>query len=193
MTPVPIDPGRRRWVAAASVTGGAGVVAASVPLVGSLASSERARALGAAVEADTRPIRPGELVTVEWRGRPVWVFRRTPQMLSALRTHDELLADARSARNQQPAYARNEFRSIEPEVGVLVAICPHLGCIPSYRPEPGSLEADWPGGFFCPCHGSKFDLAGRVYKNVPAPANLDVPPHRYVDASVLLIGEGQEL
>jgi ubiquinol-cytochrome c reductase iron-sulfur subunit len=186
------NPSRRRWVTAASLTGGAGIVAISVPFVASLAPSERARALGAPVEVDIRPITLGGIVTVEWRGRPVLVHKRTPEMLDALREHDDLLSDPRSTRlEQQPDYARNEFRSIKPEIEVLVAVCTHLGCVPTYRPEPGGggLGASWPGGFFCPCHGSKFDFAGRVYKNVPAPSNLEVPPHRYVDASAVLIGD----
>lgn len=189
------DAERRRWVLVASVTGGAGVVAASVPFVASLAPSERARALGAPVPVDVRPIRPGELATVEWRGKPVWVLRRTPHMLAALRSHDDQLADPRSARReQQPEYARNETWSIRPDLAVLVAICTHLGCIPIFRPEPGAAEiaADWPGGFFCPCHESRFDLAGRVFRNVPAPSNLEVPPHHYRADDLLVIGEGPQ-
>lgn len=119
---------------------------------------------------------------MEWRGKPVWILHRTPEMIERLRTHDDLLGDPNSKRaDQQPAYARNAFRSVKPEYGVLVGICTHLGCIPTFRPEPGAadLGASWPGGFFCPCHGSKFDLAGRVFRNVPAPSNLEVPPHRY--------------
>lgn len=191
--PSPNDPERRRWIMAASVTGGAGAVAASVPFVASLAPSERARSLGASVQVDVHAIGSGELVTVEWRGKPVLVLRRTPSMLAALRSHDDLLADPRSARReQQPAYARNDIRSIRPDLAVLVAICTHLGCIPTFRPEPGAPEiaADWPGGFFCPCHGSRFDLAGRVFKNVPAPSNLEVPPHHYRADGLLVIGEG---
>jgi ubiquinol-cytochrome c reductase iron-sulfur subunit len=189
----PQDDGRRLWLAAATAAGGVGVVATSIPFVGSMAPSERARALGAPVKVDVRTIKPGELLTAEWRGRPVWVLHRTPDMLATLRTHDELLADPHSKRlEQQPDYARNEWRSIKPDVAVLVAICTHLGCIPTFRPQPGAadIDASWPGGFYCPCHGSKFDLAGRVFKNVPAPSNLEVPPHRYRSDSVLLIGEG---
>jgi len=189
----PTDPVRRRWVAAASITGGAGVVTASVPFVASLAPSERARALGAPVEIDVSPIHPGELVTIEWRGKPVGILRRTREMLAVLREHDDLLADPRSTRHeQQPAYARNEFRSVKPDFAVLVAICTHLGCVPTFRPERGAadLGADWPGGFYCPCHGSKFDLAGRVFKNVPAPSNLEVPPHRFRTDLTVLIGLG---
>lgn len=184
------DAARRVWLTAASITGGIGAVGAAIPFVASLAPSERARALGSPVEVDTAAIRPGELLTVEWRGRPAWILKRTPEMLRALRLHDDLLADPSSRKEQQPDYARNAFRSIKPETAVLVGICTHLGCVPTFRPA-GSAGAGpgWPGGFFCPCHGSKFDLAGRVYKNVPAPTNLEVPSHRYLSASVLLIGQ----
>ena len=193
LTATPPDPARRVWLTAASVAGGAGIVATSVPFVVSMAPSERARALGAPVEIDVRPIKPGELQTVEWRGKPVWVLRRTTDMLATLRSHDDLLSDPHSSRRgQQPDYARNDLRSLKPDIAVLVAICTHLGCVPSFRPMPGSADigASWPGGFYCPCHGSKFDLAGRVFKNVPAPSNLEVPPHRYTGESKLLIGEG---
>jgi len=192
-TAYPTDEGRRRWLTATSAAGGAGVIAASIPFVASMAPSERARGLGAAVEVDIGPIKLGGLVTIEWRGRPVWVLRRTPEMLAALRAHDDLLADPRSSRlEQQPDYARNDWRSIKPDITVLVAICTHLGCIPAFRPQPGASDigASWSGGFYCPCHGSKFDLAGRVFKNVPAPSNLEVPPHHYRTDSQLLIGEG---
>lgn len=185
------DAARRLWLTAASVSGGIGAVGAAIPFVASLAPSERARALGAPVEVDTGGIRPGELVTVEWRGRPVWILKRTPEMLQALQQHDNVLSDPLSKREElQPAYARNAFRSIKPEISVLVGICTHLGCVPTFRPAGSAgAEPDWPGGFFCPCHGSKFDLAGRVYKNVPAPTNLEVPAHRYLSPSVLLIGQ----
>lgn len=184
------DLSRRTWLTAATAAGGAGIVATSVPFVASMAPSERARALGAPVEVDLKTLRPGELLTVEWRGKPVWVLHRTPEMIEAARAHAERLSDPKSRRPQQPDYARNELRATKPEFGVMVAICTHLGCIPSFRPERGAadLGEDWPGGFFCPCHGSKFDLAGRVYKNVPAPSNLEVPPHHYLNASTLLIG-----
>ena len=192
-TATPPDPARRMWLTAASVAGGAGIVATSVPFVASMAPSERARALGAPVEIDVGPIKPGELQTVEWRGKPVWVLRRTTDMLTTLRSHDDVLSDPHSSRRgQQPDYARNDLRSVKPDIAVLVAICTHLGCIPTFRPEPGAADigASWPGGFYCPCHGSKFDFAGRVFKNVPAPSNLEVPPHHYTGESTLLIGEG---
>ncbi|WP_372528920.1 ubiquinol-cytochrome c reductase iron-sulfur subunit [Piscinibacter sp.] len=187
----PMDPARRQWLAAASAAGGAGIVATNVPFVASMSPSERARAFGAPVEVDLGSIQPGELRTVEWRGKPVSVLRRTADMLETLRTHDDLLNDPRSMRQeQQPDYARNDLRSAGPDIAVLVAVCTHLGCIPTFRPEPGTADigASWPGGFYCPCHGSKFDFAGRVFKNVPAPSNLEVPPHRYRGESTLLIG-----
>ena len=189
-TAIPTDLTRRRWIATTSAACGVGVVATSVPFIASMAPSERARAFGAPVEVDVSAIKPGELQTVEWRGKPVWVLHRTAQMSEVLRTHDELLSDPNSRRDQQPDYARNDLRSLKPEFAVLVAVCTHLGCIPTFRPEPGAADigAAWPGGFYCPCHGSKFDLAGRVFKNVPAPSNLEVPPHHYATASTLLIG-----
>ena len=189
-TAPPPDPSRRTWLTAATAAGGAGIVATSAPFIASMAPSERARALGAPVEVNLKSIRPGELLTVEWRGKPVWILHRTPEMVEATRAHADRLADPQSQRPQQPGYARNELRSIKPEFGVMVAICTHLGCIPSFRPQRGAadLGEDWPGGFFCPCHGSKFDFAGRVYRNVPAPSNLEVPSHHYSNASTLLIG-----
>lgn len=190
-----IDPARRLWIAAASTTGIIGISATSVPFVASMSPSERARAFGAPVEVDVGTIRPGELNTVEWRGKPVWVLRRTANMLASLRDHDDLLSDPRSTRRgQQPDYARNDVRSVKSDIGVLVGICTHLGCVPTFRPDPGAADigASWPGGFYCPCHGSKFDLAGRVFKNVPAPSNLEVPPHHYAGVSKLLIGQGPE-
>ena len=189
----PSDPVRRQWLVATSVAGGAAIVATSVPFVASMAPSERARALGGPVEVDIGSIGPGELRTVEWRGKPVWVLRRTGPMLESLHAQGDLLSDPHSARlDQQPDYARNELRSVKADIAVLVAICTHLGCIPSFRPEPGAADigASWPGGFYCPCHGSKFDLAGRVFKSVPAPSNLEVPPHHYSAESTLLIGVG---
>ena len=190
----PADMVRRRWLATATVTGGAGVIASSVPFVASMAPSERARALGAPVDIGVTAIRPGELHTLEWRGKPVWILHRTPAMLQALQGHDDLLSDPRSTREQQPDYARNATRSLKPEFGVLLAVCTHLGCVPLYRPEQGAsdLGASWPGGFYCPCHGSRFDLAGRVFKNVPAPTNLEVPPHHYAGVSKLIIGIGPD-
>ncbi len=186
------DLARRHWIAATSAAGGVGIAATCVPFIASMAPSERARALGAPVEVDVSAIKPGKLQTVEWRGKPVWVLHRTVEMSEALRKHDELLSDPNSTREQQPDYARNDLRSIKPEFTVLIAICTHPGCIPMFRPQPGAADigASWPGGFYCPCHGSKFDLAARVFKNVPAPSNLEVPPHHYPSESRLLIGTG---
>lgn len=178
---VPYDPRRRSLTIATAAVGGAGLVATAVPFVHSMMPSGRARAAGAPAEVDLRDIGPGVLQTVEWRGRPVWVLHRTNDMLAALKGHDAELADPLSKRSEQPPYAKNPVRALKPEYLVLTAVCTHLGCIPSFRPEPGSpdLGAQWPGGFYCPCHGSKFDLAGRVFRNVPAPRNLEVPPHHY--------------
>lgn len=168
------------------------MTAAAVPFVASLAPSERARALGAAVEVDMRGMPARELMTLEYRGRPVWVLHRTPAMVQRLQGDTALLADPQSKRSEQPADMRNAWRSLKPEIGVMVAVCTHLGCIPTYRPTAAGapdLGADWPGGFFCPCHGSKFDLAGRVFKNVPAPTNLEVPAYRFDADGRLTIGE----
>ncbi len=189
-TTTPIDPDRRLWLTATSVAGGAGLVATAVPFVASMAPSERARAQGAPVEVELAGIQPGEIRTVEWRGQPVFVLRRTPEMLASLAQHDDLLADPGSRRSVQPPYAANAGRAIKPEYSVMVGICTHLGCIPTFRPTPGAADigASWPGGFYCPCHGSKFDLAGRVYKNVPAPTNLVVPPYHFASDTRLLVG-----
>ncbi len=186
----PDDAGRRLWLGAATVAGGGGLVATAVPFVSSLAPSEKARALGAPIDVDLSSLRPGELRTVEWRGKPVFVLHRTPVMIEALSRHDALLADPQSRRSEQPEAARNARRSSRPELAVIEAVCTHLGCVPTFRPTPGSpdIGAQWPGGFYCPCHGSKFDLAGRVFKNVPAPTNLTVPPYRFLSETALLIG-----
>jgi len=189
-----VDTSRRRFLtAAATVVGAVGTVAVLVPFVKSMQPSARAQAAGAPVEADISKLEPGQKINVEWRGKPVWVVRRTPEMLANLKTLDDQVADPTSEAPQQPDYAKNEYRSIKPEILILIGICTHLGCSPTYRPEvaPEDLGADWKGGFFCPCHGSKFDLAGRVYRSLPAPTNLIVPPHRYVGESVILIGDDQ--
>jgi ubiquinol-cytochrome c reductase iron-sulfur subunit len=191
-----VDKGRRRFlIAATSVVGGAGAVAVAVPFVSSMMPSARAKAAGAPVEIDISAVEPGQRVTAEWRGKPIWVVRRTEEMLSALPTLDDQLRDPNSeVADQQPAYAQNPARAIKPEYAVLIGICTHLGCSPTYRPElaAADLGSDWKGGFFCPCHGSRFDMAGRVYQGVPAPTNLVVPPHRYIGESTILIGEDQE-
>ena len=193
-----IDPDRRLWVAATTVAGGAGLIASAVPFVASLAPSERVRALGAPVEVELQGIQPGEIRTVEWRGKPVWIERRTKEQLAGLKMLDPQLADPNSKRNPTdltPEYARNEYRSIKSEYLVAVGICSHLGCSPSEKFAPGaqpSLPDDWQGGFLCPCHGSTFDMAGRVFKNKPAPDNLEVPPHMYLSDTRLLIGEDKK-
>jgi ubiquinol-cytochrome c reductase iron-sulfur subunit len=186
------DADRRIWLVATSAAGGVAAMATAVPFVASFAPSERARAMGAAVEVDIGDIPPGGMKTVEWRGKPVWVVRRTPEMVTALQTPSPELADPNSRRDQQPAYAANATRSIRPEVFVAVGICTHLGCSPTAVPAGSgnpSLPADWAGGFFCPCHGSTFDGAGRVFRNKPAPSNLEIPPHQFLSESRLLIGE----
>lgn len=191
-----VDSSKRTWLIASGCAGAVGGMAAAVPFVSSFQPSERAKAAGAAVEADISALKPGEKMTVEWRGKPVWILRRTPEQLAALPKLNDQLADPKSQRKpdeQAPAYARkDENRSIRPEYLVVVGICTHLGCSPSDKlkagPQP-SLPDDWQGGFFCPCHGSTFDLAGRVFKNKPAPDNLEVPPHMYLSETKLLIGE----
>lgn len=187
---IPMDPDRRWWLTATSVAGGAGLITTSVPFVASMSPSAKARALGAPVEIDLQDFATGELRTVAWRGKPVFVLRRSPEMLDALTRHDDFLADPRSTRSDQPDYARNTDRSVKPEFSVMGRLCTHLGCIPTFRPTPTAtdLGANWPGGFFCPCYGSKFDLAGRVFKNVPAPTNLEVPAHHFAGNNRLLIG-----
>jgi ubiquinol-cytochrome c reductase iron-sulfur subunit len=189
---LPNDPQRRIWIISTGVVGGAGLLATAVPFVETLAPSERAKAAGGPVEVDVSTIPPGTTRTVEWRGKPVWVVHRTPEMLQALNGHDDELVDSRSLRDEQPDTARNATRSIRPELFVVIGICTHLGCSPNAAPRGTgnpSLPTDWPGGFLCPCHGSTFDGAGRVFKNKPAPTNLEVPPHRYSGANLLTIGE----
>jgi len=183
---------RRHFLTVATaVTAGAGGIATAVPFVKSFQPSARAQALGAPVERDVSKLEPGQLVKVEWRGKAIYIVRRTRAMLDELGMDTDLLADPNSENEeQQPEYAQNMFRSIKPEYLVVEGVCTHLGCAPTARFElgPADLGADWPGGFFCPCHGSKFDLAGRVFKSVPAPDNLKVPPHRYVNDTTILIG-----
>ena len=181
---------RRFLVAATSVGGGIAGVVVATPFMLSMMPSERAKAAGAPVEVDISRLEDGLLLMVEWRGRVVWVLKRTPEMLETLVTLEGELADPNSEKDQQPEYTKNQTRSIKPEILVVVGLCTHLGCSPVYRKDiaPEDLGADWLGGFFCPCHGSKFDLAGRVYKNLPAPTNLVVPPHSYLSDSRLLIG-----
>ncbi len=190
-----LDQGKRRFlVAATGVAGGVATAAAAVPFAASMLPSERAKAAGAPVEADIGGLGPGEKITVEWRGQPVWIVRRTPEMLESIKQSDARVADPKSQRGKgelTPEYAQNEFRSIKPDLLVVVGICSHLGCSPQDRFKAGAeaFEADWKGGFYCPCHGSLFDLAGRVYKNKPAPDNLKVPPYQYLSETKILIGE----
>lgn len=195
MSDTPIDSSKRNWLIATSCAGAVGGVATAVPFVSSFEPSEKAKAAGAPVEVDISGIKEGEQVTVEWRGKPVWIVRRTKEEVDALAKHDGELADPESKRHPDeftPPYARNEWRSIKPEILVVIGICPHLGCSPTQKFTPGaqpSLPSDWPGGWLCPCHGSTFDLAGRVFKNKPSPDNLPVPPHMYLSDTKLLIGD----
>lgn len=187
-----VDTGRRRFLTlATSAVGGVAAAGVATPFVMSFFPSERAKAAGAPVEVDISKLEPGQKINVEWRGKPVWVLSRTKEQLANLPKLDNQLVDPKSDMEQQPAYCKNEFRSIKPEVLVAVGICTHLGCSPTHRPDiaPADLGPEWVGGFYCPCHGSKFDLAARVYKGVPAPKNLEIPPHKYLADNRLLIGE----
>ncbi|MBQ1761660.1 MAG: ubiquinol-cytochrome c reductase iron-sulfur subunit [Aquincola sp.] len=194
-----VDKAKRTWLVASGCAGAVGGIAVAVPFVSTFTPSERAKAAGAPVEVDIGSLQPGQKVTVEWRGKPVWVVRRTPEQVEALKKLDGQLADPKSERKPDEitpmASCRNEWRSIKPEYLVVVGICTHLGCSPTDKfvagPQP-SLPEDWQGGFLCPCHGSTFDMAGRVFKNKPAPDNLEVPPHTYLSDTRLLIGEAQK-
>ena len=186
-----VDARKRKFlIAATTAFGGVAAAGVAVPLVMSMLPSARAKAAGAPVEVDISKVEPGMLLTVEWRGKPVWIVNRTKEMLDLLAKHDDQLSDPKSEQPQQPDYCKNATRSIKPEYLVAVGICTHLGCSPTFRPEVGAadLGGDWPGGFFCPCHGSRFDLAARVFKGVPAPLNLVIPPHQYLSATKVLIG-----
>ncbi|WP_020210197.1 ubiquinol-cytochrome c reductase iron-sulfur subunit [Gilvimarinus chinensis] len=186
---------RRVLTGATTVVGAIGAVGAAVPFVGSWNPSAKAKAAGAPVQVNISKIEPGAMITVEWRGKPVYIVRRTEEALENLAKTDDLVRDPNSEEPQQPAYATNHTRSIKPEVLILLGLCTHLGCAPMFRPEVGAADLGgdiWQGGFFCPCHGSKFDLAGRVFKGVPAPINLQVPPHRYDSDSLVTIGVDQE-
>lgn len=192
-----VDPARRNWLMMTCGAGAVGGVATAVPFVASFTPSERAKAAGAPVEFDAAGLKPGEKAVIEWRGKPVWIMRRTPEQLESIKKSEPQVADPKSERTQYPTpdYAKNPWRSIKPELFVAVGICSHLGCSPSDKFQPGpqpSLPDDWTGGFLCPCHGSTFDLAGRVFKNKPAPDNLEVPPHMYLSDSKLLIGEDKK-
>ena len=193
-----VDTSKRTWLIATSCAGAVGGAAVAVPFVSTFQPSEKAKAAGAAVECDISGLKPGEKMTVEWRGKPVWIIRRTPEQIESLNKTENQLADPKSQRSPDaltPAYARNQARSIKPEIFVGVGICSHLGCSPVDKFQTGaqpSLPDDWAGGFLCPCHGSTFDLAGRVFKNKPAPDNLEVPPHMYLSDTKLLIGEDKK-
>jgi ubiquinol-cytochrome c reductase iron-sulfur subunit len=186
-----VDRKKRRFlIGATAAVGGVGVVAAVLPLGWSMAPSERAKAAGAPVEVDISKLEPGQKINIEWRGKVVWVINRTPVMLKDLPKLDSQLADPNSNSSVQPAYAKNPHRSIKPEIFVGVGICTHLGCSPTYRPDiaPADLGPEWLGGFFCPCHQSKFDLAARVYKGVPAPTNLTIPPYKFLSNTRIVVG-----
>ena len=191
-----VNPGRRRFLTATTaVVGGAGAVVAAVPFIKSWQPSARAQVAGAPVTEDIGKLEVGQRLIVQWRGQPVWIIRRTPDMLAALPGQDGRLRDPNSENpEQQPEYAKNPHRSIKPEIAVLVGTCTHLGCSPLFRPEltPQPFDADWKGGFYCPCHNSRFDLAGRVYQGVPAPTNLKVPPYRFIDDNRIEIGVNPE-
>lgn len=197
MSDAALDKSRRNWIAITCGAGAVGGVATAVPFVSTFAPSERAKAAGAPVKVDVGSLQPGDKLTVEWRGKPVWIMRRTSEQLESLKQTEPLVADPNSDRTNYPTpeYAKNQHRSIKPEYLVAVGICSHLGCSPIDKFQPGaqpSLPDDWTGGFLCPCHGSTFDLAGRVYKNKPAPDNLEVPPHMYLSETTLLIGEDKK-
>ncbi len=192
---VPPDPRRRRLVVATSAAGGLAVAATAVPFLASLTPSERAKAVGAPVSADVSTLGPGDMMTMPWRGQPVWILHRTPRMLAGLEKIESDLLDPASERPQQPEYCRNQYRSRKPEFLVAVGICTHLGCVPTFRPHvaPPDLGPQWEGGYYCPCHGSRFDLAGRVYQHVPAPLNLVIPPYYYSGTSTVTVGlDGEE-
>jgi ubiquinol-cytochrome c reductase iron-sulfur subunit len=187
-----VNRGKRRFLlGATTAVGTVGVIASAVPFGMSFWPSERAKAAGVPVEVDISKLELGQKINVEWRGKVVWVIHRTKEMLAGLPKLDSKVADPKSEVNQQPPYAKNEYRSIKPEIFVAIGICTHLGCSPTFRPEiaPSDLGADWLGGFFCPCHQSKFDLAGRVYKGVPAPTNLVIPPYRFLSDTRIVVGE----
>ena len=190
---VKVDKTRRQLVVATSVVGGAAAAGAAVPFVMSMWPSERAKAAGAPVEAEIATLAPGELRVFEWRGKPVWVLKRSKEMLESLKAAEARLQDPESKHSEQPSYAKNEFRSEKPEIMVMEGVCTHLGCSPQEKPAEAKAEmgADWVGGFYCPCHGSKFDLAGRVFNGSPAPLNLVVPPYTMADGK-LVIGEDEK-
>jgi ubiquinol-cytochrome c reductase iron-sulfur subunit len=191
---IKVDKTRRNLVVATSVVGGAAGIGAAVPFVVSMWPSERAKAAGAPVEVDVSKLAPGELGIFEWRGKPLWVMKRSKEMLEGIKQVEAKLTDPKSEVPQQPEYAKNDYRSIKAELMVVIGVCTHLGCSPQMKTAEAKAEmgGDWTGGFYCACHGSKFDLAGRVYRGSPAPTNLVVPPHMYVSDALLLIGEDEK-
>jgi len=187
-----VDRSKRQFLTTAlTVVGAVGTGYLAVPFLSQMQPSAKAMAAGAPVEVDISKIEPGQLIRVAWRGKPVWVLSRTPEVLKTLETETAKLADPNSAESKQPEVSHNPMRSIKPEIFIAVGLCTHLGCSPTFRPEiaPNDLGPDWKGGFFCPCHGSGFDLAGRVYRSVPAPTNLEVPPYRYITDTLIIVGE----
>jgi ubiquinol-cytochrome c reductase iron-sulfur subunit len=185
-----VDAARRCFLRrATTAVGGLGIAATAIPFASYLMPSVDTEALGGPIEVDISQLQPTQQLTVVWRGKPVWVIRRTQAMLDTLPKLNDQLRDPLSLEDQQPSYATNLYRSIQPEFFVAVGVCTHLGCIPTYRPDVGGISENWLGGFYCPCHGSKYDLAGRVYKNVPAPKNLEIPPYAFLDKNKVIIGE----
>ena len=188
-----VDRTRRNLIVVTTAAGGAAGLGAAIPFVTSMWPSERAKALGAPVEVDISRLEPGQIAIVEWRSKPVFIIRRTPEMLDSIKKSDDRVADPNSSVDQQPDYAKNEYRSRKPEIAVMEGVCTHLGCSPKSRPQGAAdMGGEWAGGFYCPCHGSKFDLAGRVYQGVPAPINLRVPPYMFVSDSRIVIGEDKK-
>lgn len=192
---VDVDTSKRQFLTTAmTVVGAVGAGYVAVPLLAQMQPSTKALAAGAPTEVDISKMENGQLLRVEWRGKPAWLLNRTPEVLQTLETLEDKLSDPMSNESIQPEYCKNRYRSIKPELFVTIGLCTHLGCSPTFRPEiaPNDLGPAWKGGFFCPCHGSWFDLAGRVYRGVPAPTNLDIPPHRYITEALIIIGEDAE-
>ncbi len=190
-----VDKGRRRFLtAAATVVGGAGAAAGAVPFIATMTPSEKTKAIGAPIEVDISKLKPGERMIEKWQGKPIWILRRTQEMLDDIASQDEAVNDPASEASSQPEYARNEYRAREDEYLVVIGICTHLGCSPNFvlKDADNSPVVDWKGGFFCPCHGSRFDLAGRVFKGVPAPTNLVIPPYKFISPNHLVIGDDSE-
>ena len=192
MSDLEVDKGKRGFlIGATGVVGGIAAAATAVPFAGSMLPSERAKAAGAPVEADISKLAPGEMQIVEWRGKPVWIVNRTKEMLEGIKKSDSKVSDPKSEVPLQPEYAKNEYRSIKPEIAVIEGVCSHLGCSPQFKSveAKGEMGMEWNGGFFCPCHGSKFDFAGRVFAGSPAPVNLKVPPYKFVGDNKVIIGD----